>query len=509
MSQPTSAKPLNDRAAQTLARLDDRLPVRPGPLLDLLANDGQQPQQVTAIIERDPAMSARVLGVVNSAGNRRLNEVTTVKRAVLQLGAGPVRTLGLAMGLQGFAEQLGLPDEWLRGFWNASLHKAEAAHLAAMVVDPACKDAAYCAGLIADLGLPLLVALDPTFYADRLPLRAADQTWSDAERRHFGIDHAGVGAHVLRRWNVAASTARRVEDHHRLPDEGEGAGLALALYAAGLLPHDDGEIDPADLDRLIAVHGRVLGSAYASPDAFLGHVYAESQRRMGRDVPRDHGDGLLPQPFLDAVSANTIHLVTQLCELKDTRSRQREDLGNLRFEAFTDPLTKALNRRGFFTLAQQRLAKYPQGVSAACMVLDLNDFKPVNDRFGHDAGDLVLRGLAKLMRRALARHDLIGRLGGDEFAVLLVDVDEHAARVAAARLRDTCLGTQIRVTAEHTVTLSFSLGVVHHPCVGPDVKLEQLLSASDEVMYRRKRSGTPGVIFSALTGKADPADGPT
>lgn len=500
---PTTQEELDAKARVTLTRLGDQIPVRPGPLLDLLACDGQSPQQITSIIERDPAMSARVLGVVNSAGNRRLNEITSIDRAVLQLGSPSVRTLGLAMGLKGLAEQMSLSSELVTAFWNASLRKAEAAHLAAMVIDPDRQNSAYSAGLVADLGLPVLMALDPDFYENRLPLRRSDQTWSDCEREHFGIDHAQAGAHVLQTWKVSSETCRRVRTHHQLPSDEADAGLTLALFIAGLLPHDDNEIDPSDLDRLMAVHGKVLSSAYASPDAFLGHVYVESQRRMGRDLEQDDGSGIELQPFLDAISSNTINLVSQLHELKHAKDKHQEDISTLRFEAFTDPLTKVLNRRGFFGLAEQRIAKFPEGVGACCMMLDLNGFKPVNDEYGHDAGDLMLRGIAKLLRRSVARHDLIGRLGGDEFAVLITDIDEHGARVAATRLRDTCLGKMIRVAPDTTVEISFSMGVAFHERFGSEVKFDEMLAASDELMYQRKRGGSPGMVFSRMSGVGD------
>ncbi|MEM9883253.1 MAG: diguanylate cyclase [Planctomycetota bacterium] len=495
----SSPQALEARAKKTLAALGDRLPVRPGPLLDLLASAGEDPAEVTAIIERDPAMSARVLGVVNSAGNRRLNEITSVDRAILQLGPGQVRALGLAMGLQVLAEQMDLPPEMIRAFWNASLRKAEAAHLAAQAIDPKRTDSAYSAGLIADVGLPLLMGLDPDFYRDKLPLRPADRVWIEAERLHFGIDHAQAGAHVLGSWKVSAETCRRVRTHHTLPSHEADAGLTLALFVAGLLPHDDNEIDPPDLDRLVAVHGKVLAHAYASPDAFLGHVYVESQRRLNHDAAKDDGQGLELQPFLDAIAANTLHLVSQVTTLRHKQDQHKEDLSTLRFEAFTDTLTKVLNRRGFFGLAEQRLAKHPDGLGCCCMLLDLNKFKEVNDTYGHDAGDLMLRGLAKLLRRSVSRSDIIGRLGGDEFVVLLTGVDEHQARVAAARVRDTALHKKIRITAEHTIELSFSLGAVHHDRVGENhVQLDQMLAAADELMYQRKRAGLPGLIFARL-----------
>ncbi len=301
---------------------------------------------------------------------------------------------------------------------------------------------------------------------------------------------------MLEQWNVNADLCRQVLTHHSLPGKQTDAGLTLALFIAGLLPHDDGEIAPADLDRLMAVHGRVLHRAYATPDAFLGHAYVESQRRMGRDLPRDGTDDLTFRPYLDAIAANTIQLVSQVHRLQTSKLKQEEDLSTLRFEAFTDELTKVLNRRGFFNLAQRRLAETAPGVSACCMLLDLNDFKPVNDRHGHDAGDLMLRGLAKLLRRAVARNDLIGRLGGDEFVILVTQISEDDARVAATRVRDTALGKSIRIGPDREVPLSFSLGATYHDAVGGAVKLDQLLAVADELMYQRKRAGQPGMIFA-------------
>ena len=484
------------RAKRTLARLGQTLPVRPGPLLDLLADDGSDPRAVVQIIERDPAMAGRVLGVVNSAGHRRLNEITTVHRAVLQLGAGPVRSLGLAMGLQQLAEGLPLDPDRLKAFWNTSLLKAEAADLAAAAIDPACQRRAYSVGLVADLGLPMLMALDPEFYEAVLPYRAVDESWCEAEARHFGIDHARAGAHLLQGWDAPEEIHQAVASHHRFDAEAPEAAVHLAVAIAGLLPHDHSEISPADLDRLMAVHARWLCPTYATPDDFLGRVHAQTQRRLGRDPGRDDGAGLSLRPFLDAVAANSIQLVAQVHQLKTSRRQQQEDLSNLRFEAFTDGLTKLLNRRGFFSLVEQRLEKHPAGVGVCCMMLDLNDFKPVNDRHGHDAGDLVLRGIAKLLRRSLNRTDLIGRLGGDEFVVFLADVSEAQARAAARRICDTALGKAVRIGPGREVPLSFSLGAVHHPAVGPPVPVDALLAAADERMYQRKRTGKPGLLFA-------------
>ena len=509
MSDTRTMQSQKERAKSTLARLGERLAIRPGPLVDLLGCDGTDPQEVQQIIGREPSLTARVLGVVNSAGCRRGQKTTSINRAVLHLGAGPARTLGLAMGMLDVSERWGLKRELLQQFWNASMCKAEAAHLSALAVDESLGRTAHTMALMSDIGLPLLMALDPDFYTEVLPFRSAAQSWSEAERAHFGIDHGRAGAHLLQGWGVSAETVRWVGKHHELPSDSGDAGLSLALYVAGLLPHGREEMLPAELDGLMAVHGRLLHRQFASPDAFLGHVYVQAHRRMNRDLELDASDDQKLKPYLDAVASNTIALVAELHQVRRSRSKEMRELNQLRFEAFTDPLTKVLNRRGFFTLAAQRLTRSQGSLPVCCMLLDLNGFKPVNDKHGHEVGDLMLRGLAKMLRRSVSRQDLIGRLGGDEFVLMLTGVDEASARAAAGRVLETSQGKMIRVNGSLTLPLQFSMGVSYHEAVGQAVTLDQLIASADERMYAAKRARQAGVAFARYEASTRVAEGPS
>ena len=133
------------------------------------------------------------------------------------------------------------------------------------------------------------------------------------------------------------------------------------------------------------------------------------------------------------------------------------------------------------------------------MLLDLNEFKPVNDKYGHDVGDKILRGLAKLLRRSVSRTDLIGRLGGDEFVVLITDLTEEGARSAAERLYKTCHGVHLRVSDDLTLPVLLSLGAVYDTQLGESVPLDQMMAAADELMYRQKRTRKAGLLFGRVT----------
>jgi diguanylate cyclase (GGDEF)-like protein/putative nucleotidyltransferase with HDIG domain len=118
----------------------------------------------------------------------------------------------------------------------------------------------------------------------------------------------------------------------------------------------------------------------------------------------------------------------------DELQRQRDELARV---AVSDPLTEALNRRGFEELLGRELAEAARGeTSLTLAVLDLDDFKAVNDRGGHGAGDALLRETVKRLSRSLRPMDAVGRLGGDEFAVLFPRAGSADAQLAVERLRD-------------------------------------------------------------------------
>ncbi len=489
-------------ASDTLARMGASLPLRPGPVRDLLAAAPNHREAITAVVEADPVLAGRLLGVVNAAGGGD-GGPQSIGDVVADLGSRHVRALGLGLGVQTLVLEPAVGQGWLNEWWDVSLARAHAAQLAHTAIDPRCGRVAYSLGLICDIALPLLVRLDPGFYRQEMPARADPQTWCAAEHDRFGVDHAQAGAHLLSLWGVPAAVCRMVRSHHEAPAGEEDLSLRTALYLAGMMPHTEKDpVHPDQAAALATLHARLLADRYATPSSFLESARFAASRRRRRDNVRDDGRELDRPALLSAAAVDCVDLVTRTHRLETARNRQAEDLSTLRFEAYTDPLTKTLNRRGFFDLARQRLEKHCGDLSACCMLLDLNKFKPVNDTHGHDVGDLVLRGLAKLLRRSVSRTDLIGRLGGDEFVVLITDLNEAGAQSAADRLYETCHNAQLRVSDQLTLKIQLSLGAVFEPKLGETVRLDQMLAAADELMYRQKRTGHPGLRFGRVTPDA-------
>jgi diguanylate cyclase (GGDEF)-like protein len=148
-----------------------------------------------------------------------------------------------------------------------------------------------------------------------------------------------------------------------------------------------------------------------------------------------------------------------------------------------DPLTETLNRRGFERELRRSLAYVKRyGVSAALVYLDLDEFKPVNDRHGHAAGDAVLKAIAAALVRRVRASDVVARIGGDEFAVLMWNIGEADALAKAAALEAAVYATPVRWGAS-TLVVGASAGVAF---IGPLDTPAEVLARADAAMYTRK-----------------------
>ncbi|MBJ6761714.1 diguanylate cyclase [Myxococcaceae bacterium JPH2] len=162
-------------------------------------------------------------------------------------------------------------------------------------------------------------------------------------------------------------------------------------------------------------------------------------------------------------------------------------VGELRHLSVTDGLTQVHNHRYFQERVREefrRAQRYDDALSL--ILLDLDHFKAVNDRYGHGTGDDVLREVAAALQRSVRETDLVARYGGEEFAVLLPRTHVTGALTVAERVRQEL--SELQLGPERTLRVTASLGVSgfpHRTVLSP----EQLLLTSDEALYRAKREG--------------------
>lgn len=182
-----------------------------------------------------------------------------------------------------------------------------------------------------------------------------------------------------------------------------------------------------------------------------------------------------------------MEIATDITERKHMEQALKEAKSRAERLAYTDELTGLNNRRAFFTLATQSIHQAIRaGDPVALIMFDLDHFKQINDRWGHAAGDTVLRGLAATALRTVRDADILARLGGEEFAVLLPATDLAKARYLAQRLQ-AAFSSQVFAVTDGAVGCTASFGVTAD--AGPDIVLDALLKQADKALFRAKEAG--------------------
>ena len=165
-------------------------------------------------------------------------------------------------------------------------------------------------------------------------------------------------------------------------------------------------------------------------------------------------------------------------DITDGKAKERQ----MESIATSDPLTGVLNRRGFERDAARRLTDSADDATGALLFIDLNDFKQINDQYGHEIGDQLLTIASERLRRSLRSCDIIGRPGGDEFVALVPDVDSDVADKLALRLTNAL--EQPYLIGREKLQCAASIGLALYPKNAST--LTGLLREADQAMYRAK-----------------------
>lgn len=204
-------------------------------------------------------------------------------------------------------------------------------------------------------------------------------------------------------------------------------------------------------------------------------------------------------PYWSSLSAQLIEVEGRLCHLIwgfDVSTHKRLE-NELRVLATTDLLSGLNNRRAFLekgaaVLEHCRRYHTPCGV----LMIDIDLFKSINDRYGHPVGDEAIRSAGQAIQRALRDADVVGRMGGEEFAVLLPHADPQGLRDTAERIRESVASIAMPLPNGDTLCFTVSLGMATF--VPPNQTLEHLLVQADHALYRAKAAGrNRAIAYSA------------
>ena len=254
-----------------------------------------------------------------------------------------------------------------------------------------------------------------------------------------------------------------------------------------LFGYTEAEAQGSTINALIVPPEQQASALTLTHDVAQGKLVTTEALRQRKDGSQIHAS-ILGAPVLvhgDQVAVYAIY--------RDiTAQKETEDA--LRRLSTTDELTGLFNRRGFFLLAeQQRRLAIREKAELLLLYIDIDDFKLVNDTYGHLEGDQVLADIARLLQRSFRDSDilarmveggLLARMGGDEFVILAVDAGETGEQILTSRLRERI--DQYNDERNRAYRISLSIGVVRVP---PDrgLAIDDLLANADRLMYENKR----------------------
>jgi two-component system, cell cycle response regulator len=254
----------------------------------------------------------------------------------------------------------------------------------------------------------------------------------------------------------------------------------------------------AQLPKLAPFDNRRHGSLFNAPPGRIASVALLPLVRQGELIGSLHLGSANPARYTDSVGTEFLERLANIIAicLESALTQER-----LKLVGLTDGLTGVQNRRYFehrcqIELAQTRRHKQP----LACMFLDIDKFKRINDVHGHQTGDEVLRGVARIIQSQLRTSDTIARYGGEEFVVLLPQTAGQYALEIAERIRLAIAEGHFQSTDGHSVPTTISIGLA---MLQPDeaalgVSLDNLVARADKALYEAKHSGRNRVVSDGV-----------
>jgi diguanylate cyclase (GGDEF)-like protein len=470
-------------------------------ILDLTGKPDVNFAEIARVISKDSALSSKILRTANSSFYGLSQRVGTISRALVILGLKSVKTLVLGFSLVSIlSKNKSVGFQHLR-YWRRSIYAATAARTLAGKMNLAQQEEAFLAALLQDIGMLALNQVIGVKYGEICGKCATHLELIKAERESLGITHAEIGATLAEQWKLPPILAGAIRASHntsRIADPAQRQ-VALVVRLAGQCADVfvDADAAPA-IARVRAVCAAELKMSGADCDKLLNEI-GEKTKEVIPLFEINVGNAASYEAILKKANDALVDLTLE-SEMQATKLQEQNQA--LYQKATTDGLTGLNNRARFDeALKSQFAAARASGAPLTLLMLDIDKFKSINDRFGHAVGDQVLAGIGKLLKSAARANDLAARYGGEEMALILPETGRPVGAAFAENIRQA-IAKQPVLCDNQNIPITVSIGIATLETNSGMTEPSQLLKAADTAVYDAKNSGRNCVKIFALAAAA-------
>jgi len=465
--------------------------------------DGKDCQNLLDVVRHDAALTVQLLRSARDGSTS--DGLLDIAAAANRLGFQLLRNLALSTGFIDDDRQTEHNHRQYSAMlhvWERSLYHAVGARLLAVEFNAGAPETYFTVGLLLNIGVQLMLSHFPDRY-----IPVFEHWWNSGgdlfqyERDALGVDHTTVGQHLARTWNLGSVMENAILHQHNV-GQGSANGLNLkvihlahlaasvffeARNASGIeRVNKFGEqafgVSSRDLALLLQ---RIAIEADYISEKFISGASGVTSIELLRNINQELGKATLSYDQL------VRELKTAMGKAEILAKKLEEANQRLRKAAHIDSLTRVYNRWYFDEFLRrdfERAVRY--GSILGALMIDIDHFKRVNDRYGHLTGDRVLHGVAEVLWNNLRRTDVIARYGGEEFVVMLPDSNPRAVQLTAAKLLRAVAECSFPVDSKN-LTVTISIGyIAYSQRDNPEVTTpEQLINIADTNMYQAKKNG--------------------
>lgn len=453
--------------------------------------------RIIHILNCDPALSSKILRLANSPLYPFSKKIESLHQALMVLGLNATISLALSFSLikslqttKGRGLDYGL-------YWKRALVAGTVSRALGKICRVAEIEELYLAGLLQDLGMLALDLVFPDLYASHKSPQTDHASLLSYENQVLGITHGAVGSWLLTRWNFPDRLRLAVggsDDPSRIPPHDERAIFASCVaLSGGIAEIFFRETSDEYIHNVKTQAQSLLGLSPESLLEVLENIKAqlpEMERLLETGFQPWNDPQTILEQAQESLLLRSLQTIKQVEELKISNATMADQFEHLEESHRHDALTGALTRAH---LDKCLTSAFEQAIeNQECLTLvfgDLDKFKSVNDTYGHQAGDMVLRSAAQLLQLKLRGTDSVGRYGGEEFVLILPKAPQQAAEMVCERILKAFRETTHETSTRHSITVTISLGIATHTPEHPYSNISDLLQDADEAVYYSKAHG--------------------